>query len=74
MILAAQSYVVQSLLLFVDYEQNHQRSISSCKTLVKAVGIAYELGLHATETNSDVGSAQIILHKSIWQTLVYYDR
>ncbi|KAE8337811.1 hypothetical protein BDV24DRAFT_177280 [Aspergillus arachidicola] len=66
--------LVQSLLLVVEYKQNHQRSISSYTSHALCVKAAFHVGLHhqATVTSSDSDETRLRLR--LWEGVVKNDR
>ncbi|OOO12231.1 hypothetical protein OAory_01087010 [Aspergillus oryzae] len=66
--------LVQSLLLVVEYKQNHQRSISSYTSHALCVKAAFHVGLHhqATDTSSDSDETRLRLR--LWDGVVKNDR
>ncbi|KAL4914949.1 hypothetical protein BDW62DRAFT_213108 [Aspergillus aurantiobrunneus] len=65
---------VQTLLLMVEYKQNHQRSISSYTIHVLCVKAAFHVGLYSAITATVGKPAEVNLRIRLWNGVVKTDR
>ncbi|GAD96014.1 hypothetical protein AOR_1_152124 [Paecilomyces variotii No. 5] len=65
--------LVQSLLLFALYQQNHQRSISSYTTHALCVKTAFQMGFHVLD-NANRTEEEYRSRQQLWAAVVNNDR